>query len=63
LGFLSAVEAEHIFDQQHIMALPYVDLFITDDQQLAGLMKRVANNFPFKSAEIVGKADFDARYP
>jgi hypothetical protein len=50
-------------DQQHIMALPYVDLFITDDQQLTGLMKRAAQNVRFKTAEVLGKDGFDARYP
>jgi hypothetical protein len=53
----------NFLDQQHIMALPYVDWFVTDDKGFKGLMRRAAQSFPFRTAEVLTRADFDARFP
>jgi hypothetical protein len=50
-------------DSQHVIALPYVDLFVTDDGPLTAAIHRVVANFPFRTAEIVTKAEFDRRFP
>ena len=52
----------NFLDQLHIMALPYVDLFITNDDKLSRLMKRAVAGMPFRTAEIVRKDEFDARF-
>ena len=44
------------------MALPYVDLFITDDDKLSRLIRRATQKMPFRTAEVLTKADFDARF-
>jgi hypothetical protein len=53
----------NFLDQFHLMALPYVDLFITNDDKLSRLMKRAVAGMPFRTAEIVTKDEFDARFP
>lgn len=53
----------NFLDQLHVMALPYVDLFITNDDKLSRLMKRAVAGMPFRTAEIVTKDEFDARFP
>jgi hypothetical protein len=53
----------NFLDQQHAMALPYVDLFITNDDKLSRLMERAVDGMPFRTAEILTKAKFDARFP
>jgi len=53
----------NFLDQQHIMALPYVDFFVTNDKGFKGLMRRAARSFPFRAAEVLTRDDFDARFP
>jgi hypothetical protein len=50
-------------DQQHLMALPYVDFFLTDDARLGALIARISPDLPFPIATPLTKAEFDARYP
>jgi len=50
-------------DQQHLIALPYVDLFVTDDKKLRSLIQRITAGVPFHVATLSTKAQFDARYP
>jgi hypothetical protein len=49
-------------DSQHVIALPYVDLFVTDDGPLASAIRRVVQNLPFRTAEVLTKADFDRKF-
>jgi hypothetical protein len=49
-------------DSQHVVALPYVDIFVTDDGPLTAAIQRVAAKLPFHTAEIITKAEFDKRY-
>jgi hypothetical protein len=53
----------NFMDQQHLMALPYVDFFLTDDARLRALVGRISPGLPFRIATLLTKADFDARYP
>jgi hypothetical protein len=53
----------NFMDQQHLMALPYVDFFLTDDTRLRALIGRVSPGLPFSIATLLTKADFDSRYP
>jgi hypothetical protein len=53
----------NFMDQQHLMALPYVDFFLTDDARLGALVGRISPRLPFPIATLLTKADFDARYP
>jgi hypothetical protein len=53
----------NFIDQQHLMALPYVDLFITDDARLKALVGRIAPGLPFRVATMMTRAEFDAQYP
>ncbi len=53
----------NFMDQQHLMALPYLDLFLTDDAQLKALIGRISPGLPFPIATVLTKADFDTRYP
>jgi hypothetical protein len=53
----------NFMDQQHLMALPYVDSFITDDTRLRALIGRITPGLPFPVAGLLRKAEFDARYP
>jgi hypothetical protein len=53
----------NFMDQQHVMALPYVDLFLTDDAKLRALIGRISPRLPFSIATPLAKADFDASYP
>ncbi len=53
----------NFMDQQHLMALPYVDCFLTDDAGLRALIGRISPGLPFSIATPLTKADFDARYP
>jgi len=56
--------AHHNFlDQQHVVALPYVNLFITDDKSLTSLISMVVKDVPFPCAKVITKAEFDASYP
>jgi len=50
-------------DQQHIIALPYVDSFLTDDKKLRSLIGRITANLPFHAAALMRKAEFDNTYP
>jgi hypothetical protein len=49
-------------DQQHIIALPYVDYFLTDDKKLRSLITRIGSNLPFHAAALMKKAEFDKSY-
>lgn len=53
----------NFMDQQHLMALPYVDFFLTDDARLRALVGRISPGLPFPIAALLTKADFDSRYP
>ena len=53
----------NFMDQQHLMAWPYVDFFLTDDARLRALIGRISPGLPFRVATLLAKADFDARYP
>jgi hypothetical protein len=53
----------NFLDQLHVMALPYVDLLITNDDKLSRLMKRAVAGMPFRVAEVLTKNEFDARFP
>lgn len=53
----------NFIDQQHLIALPYVDFFITDDGGLRNLIGRISANLPFRIAVLLTKAEFDVRYP
>ncbi len=53
----------NFMDQQHLMALPYVNFFLTDDARLRALVGRISPGLPFPIATLLTKADFDARYP
>ena len=50
-------------DQEHLMALPYVHFFITDDARLGALITRISAGLPFPIATVLTKAEFDLRYP
>jgi hypothetical protein len=50
-------------DSQHVVAIPYVQYFVTDDLSFAAAIKRVAGQLPFPTAEIITRADFDRRFP
>jgi hypothetical protein len=50
-------------DLQHMMALPYVDYFVTDDAQLRALIGRISVRLPFRIAVLLTRAEFDVRYP
>jgi hypothetical protein len=53
----------NFIDQQHLIALPYVDFFITDDGGLRNLIGRITANLPFRIATLLTKAEFEVRYP
>jgi hypothetical protein len=50
-------------DSQHVIALPYVDLFVTDDEPLTKAIRRVVAPFAFRTAEVIDKVEFDKRFP
>jgi hypothetical protein len=49
-------------DQQHIIALPYADHFLTDDRKLRSLITRISTKLPFHAATLMKKAEFDNWY-
>ena len=53
----------NFMDQQHLMALPYVDFFVTDDARLRTLIARIPDGLPFPIATLLSKVEFDLRYP
>jgi len=53
----------NFMDQQHLIALPYVDFFVTDDGKLRALIGRISVGLPFRIATLLTKAEFDGRYP
>jgi len=61
--FKRQLNQNNFLDQLHVMALPYVDLFITNDDKLSRLMKRAVAGMPFRTAEVMTKDEFDARFP
>lgn len=52
----------NFMDQQHLMALPYVDFFATDDARLRALIGRISAGLPFPIATLLTKTEFDVRY-
>ncbi len=52
----------NFMDQQHLMALPYTDSFITDDARLIALIARISQGLPFPIATVLSKVEFDLRY-
>ncbi len=53
----------NFMDQQHLMALPYINCFVTDDARLRALIGRISGGLPFQIAALLTKAEFDVRYP
>lgn len=53
----------NFMDQQHTMALPYVQHFLTDDKQLRGLIGRISAGMPFPVATLLRRTEFDTQYP
>lgn len=53
----------NFMDQEHLMALPYVDFFVTDDARLRNLIARITGGLPFPIATLLKKAEFDLRFP
>jgi hypothetical protein len=53
----------NFMDQQHLMAFPYVDFFITDDGKLRKLITRISAGLPFRTANLLKRAEFDLQYP
>ncbi len=53
----------NFMDQQQLMALPYVDYFVTDDARLRALICRISAGLPFPVAALLTKAEFDALHP
>ncbi len=49
-------------DSQHVVAIPYLDTFVTDDGAFATAIRRVAGSLPFPTAEIIPKHEFDRRF-
>lgn len=49
-------------DSQHVIAIPYVDLFVTDDEVLSNAIGRIKPQFTFPTAEVIRRAEFDHRY-
>jgi len=57
------LKSNDALDQQHAMALPYVDFFITDDIGLRKIIQRVvASMAKFRVAKLLTKSDFDAQF-
>lgn len=52
----------NFIDQQHVMAIPYVDLFVTDDRGFRNLIARIVVGVPFRTATVLTKAEFDSRF-
>jgi hypothetical protein len=61
-AFNRQLNQNNFLDQQHAMALPYVDLFITDDEKFSRLMTRAVNKMPFRAARVLMKTEFDERF-
>lgn len=53
----------NFLDQQHVMALPYVDFFITDDRRLTALITRIVAGLPFRCGTVITRAQFDCLHP
>jgi hypothetical protein len=53
----------NLMDQQHLSAVPYVDLFVTNDTKFSNLIKRAAEGMPFRTAGVLTKEEFDSRFP
>jgi len=49
-------------DLQHTMALPYADVFVTDDRAITAMINRVLPKFPFGTAIVLTRAEFNGRY-
>jgi hypothetical protein len=52
----------NFMDQQHTMALPYVQYFLTDDDRLRRLIGRISAGVPFPVATLLLRTEFDAQY-
>jgi hypothetical protein len=53
----------NFIDQQHLIALPYIDFFVTDDKKLRSLIGRITAGAPFRVATLLTKVEFDNLYP
>jgi hypothetical protein len=49
-------------DSQHVIAIPYVDLFVTDDGVLSNAIGRIKSQFTFPTGEVIRRAEFDRRF-
>lgn len=56
------LKANDALDQQHTMALPYVDFLVTDDKKLRKIIERVVTAVPFRTARVMGKEQFDVQF-
>lgn len=57
------LKANDALDQQHAMALPYVDCFVTDDNNLTKIIQRVVPALPhLHAAKLLKKSDFDTQF-
>jgi hypothetical protein len=55
--------SDHNFrDLQHAMALPYADVFVTDDRTITAIVNRVLPMFPFRTATVLTRVEFNGRY-
>ena len=57
-----ALSENEFLDLQHMVALPYVDVFVTDDSRMKNILNRAVPHLPFRTAEIIKKAEFDNRF-
>ncbi len=62
-AFSRTPNENNIMDSQHVSAVPYVDLLVTDDNKISNLIKRAVRGVPFRTAEVMTKSEFDARFP
>jgi hypothetical protein len=49
-------------DLQHVIAVPYVDYFVTNDLTMTSVLHRVLPRMPFRFATIIDKSQFDAHF-
>jgi hypothetical protein len=48
--------------QYGVVALPYTDVFVTDDQKLRSLIERCRPHFQFVIAKVMSKAEFEREF-
>ncbi|MGB7283337.1 MAG: hypothetical protein WBE13_13825 [Candidatus Acidiferrum sp.] len=52
----------NFIDQQHLMALPFVSFFLSDDHKLRAQAARIVEGLPFPVGQMLTKTEFDAPY-